>query len=211
MNLVLKNNLRKLMIKHGNMSVSDLAKATSLPQPTLYQLYTGVTARPRKKTLAALAEYFSVSVEQLIGKENLPNQLPQNIKEQLELNTVPILDWKDLPFWPGSIDLTTKKEIFLDKKATPETFAVQMIDDSMEPIFPSGCLLIFDAQKETKDKDCALIFESKTNQFSFKKIFLDGNTVIAQSINPAPQATKAMQLTKQDKIIATLLEARLTF
>jgi len=211
MNLALKTNLKKLMIKHGNMSVSDLAKATALPQPTLYQLYTGVTENPRKKTLTALADYFSVSVNQLIGEEDLPTHLPKKIKEQLELNTAPLLSWPDLHHWPDNLNFDNKEEIFLEKKSNQPTFAIQMIGSSMEPIFPNGCLLIFDAEKKTKDKDCAIIFIKETNQFFFKKIFLDGQSMRAQSINPAPDDIKTMLLTKQDKIIATLLEARLTF
>ena len=134
MTLALKTNLKKLMIKHGNISVSDLAKATTLPQPTLYQLYTGVTENPRKKTLKILADYFSISVNQLTGEEDLPNHLPKKIKEQLELNTAPLLSWPDLHDWPHHINLNNKEDIFLGKKANQTTFAIQMIGRSMEPI-----------------------------------------------------------------------------
>ena len=207
----LKTNLEKLMQRHGNMSVSDLAKATGLPQPTLYQLYTGVTENPRKKTLTALAHYFSITVNQLLGKEAFPPHLPEKIKTQLELNTAPILSWHDLHHWPDNINFNDKEEIFLNKKSNKTTFAIQMMGSSMEPIFPNGCLLIFDTKKTTKNNDCAIVFLKKTNQFFFKKILSDGQLIHAESINPAPDEIQTIQLTKQDKIIATLLEARLSF
>jgi transcriptional regulator with XRE-family HTH domain len=207
----LQTNLKKLMIKHGHMSVSDLAKATGLPQPTLYQLYTGVTGNPRKKTLAALADYFSITVNQLLGEDTLPTYLPEKIKAQLELNTAPLLTWDDLPHWPDTLNLDNKKEIFLDEKSSPTTFAITMPDASMEPLFPNGCLLIFDVEKTTKDQDCAIIFLKKINQFLFKKILTRDQSVYAQSINPAFNNPETIQLTEQDKILATLLEARLSF
>ncbi len=211
MNLALQANLKKLMIRHGNISVSDLAKVTGLPQPTLYQLYTGVTTNPRKKTLEALACYFSVTINQLTGKDALPQHLPQKLKEQLELNTAPLLTLEDLYHWPSKIDFNHKEEIFLEKKTTHATFAIQMIGTSMEPIFPEGCLLIFDAEKATKHNDCAIIFEQATKQFVFKKILSDENSIHTKFINPAPNNTEITPLGEQDKIIATLLEARLTF
>ncbi|MDF1646618.1 MAG: helix-turn-helix domain-containing protein [Legionellaceae bacterium] len=211
MNLALQINLKKLMIKHGNMSVSDLAKATGLPQPTLYQLYTGVTENPRKKTLLALAHYFSVTVNQLLGQEALPAHLPEKTKIQLELNAAPLLSWDDLYGWPNNINFDNKKEIFLETKSNQTTFAVHMPDSSMEPIFPNNCLLIFDASKTIKDKDCALIFLNERGQFSFKKIFKTGHLTYAKSINPKHNDTEKTLLTEKDMILATLLEARLTF
>ena len=211
MNLALQNNLKKLMIKHSNMSVSDLAKVTNLPQPTLYQLYTGVTENPRKKTLAALANYFSITVNQLVGEEALPSHLPEKTKTQLELNTAPLLTWDDLHHWPNQINFESKKEIFLDDKSNQTTFALTMPDSSMEPIFPNGCLLIFDTKKTTQDKDCAIVFLKKINHFVFKKIRARDNLIYAQSINATSDHTKTITLTEQDNIFATLCEARLSF
>ncbi|MDF1677383.1 MAG: S24 family peptidase [Legionellaceae bacterium] len=211
MNLPLQTNLKKLMIRHGNISVSDLAKVTGLPQPTLYQLYTGVTTNPRKKTLEALAHYFSVTINQLTGKDELPQHLPKKLKEQLELNTAPLLTLEDLYHWPSKIDFNHKEEIFLEKKTTHATFAIQMIGASMEPMFPEGCLLIFDAEKAIKNNDCAIIFEQAANQFVFKKILSDEHSTYTKFINPASHHAEVTPLGEQDKIIATLLEARLTF
>ena len=137
------------MTKHGHLNVSDLAKATGIPQPTLYQLYTGVTEKPRKKTLNALADFFSVSMPQLLGEAALPSQLPKKIKQQLDLNTAPLLNWEELHHWPHNINLHGKKEIFLEEDICSEnTFALHMPNQSMEPLFPNGCLLIFDVNKK---------------------------------------------------------------
>ncbi|MCH9763032.1 MAG: helix-turn-helix domain-containing protein [Gammaproteobacteria bacterium] len=211
MNVALQENIKKLMIKHGNISVSDLAKATGLPQPTLYQLYTGVTENPRKKTLQALAHYFSVTVNQLLGKDALPAYLPEKIKAQLDLNTAPLLTWDDLYRWPDHINFEHKKEIFLDKQPNKQTFAINMQGASMAPVFPDGCLLIFDGEKPIKNNDCAIILIKKTNLFVFKKISTLKHCTYAKSINPTFDSDKSTQLTEQDEIIATLLEARLTF
>lgn len=210
-NVSLKENLIKLMIRHGNMSVSDLAKATQIPQPTLHQLYSGITENPRKRTLEVLADYFSVTVNQITGSDSLPDTLPKQIKKQLNIQTTPILTWNDLYKWPDQIDFENKKEIILDNNDNRITFAIEMIGSSMEPLFPSGCLLIFDCNKIAKDRDCVIIYLKEIDQFSFKRILMDGNSSYVKSINPELNDITTIKVSPNDKIIATLLEARLKF
>lgn len=201
--------LKKLMLKHGNMSVSDLSKATGLPQPTLHQLYTGATSNPRKKTIEILADFFTVTVLQMRGMEFLPDNLSKKIKKQLNLHTTPVLHWDDLYNWPDQINFETKDDIILENNSSPLTFAIEMIGSSMEPLFPDRCLLIFDAQKKAKDRDCVLVYCN--NQFSFKRILIDGNTAFIKSINPDFHDIATIKLSENDRILATLLEARIKF
>jgi len=210
MSLSFDKNLAKLMLKHGNLSVTDLAKATGLPQPTLHQLYTGFTKKPRKKTLSILAKYFGVTPQQLLGEAPLPSILPETVKSQLDLSTAVIISWDELHQWPN-IHSEHKQEIFLSAPASHTTFAMYMPDTTMEPLFPCGCLLIFDGEKPTKHNDCALVFLHKLNQFFFKKILTDGEHIYIQSLNPKSQDTAPQLLTKKDHLVATLREARLMF
>ena len=112
--MTLSNNLEKLMQIHGNISVSDLARSTHLPQPTLHHILSGDTKNPRKKALETLAEFFSVSKEQLLGNEPLPHIIPEIIKENLRLRTIPIIQWDMLKKWP-KIAVKNLKEVLLDK------------------------------------------------------------------------------------------------
>lgn len=207
----LKETLKKLMLRHGNISVSDLAKATGLPQPTLHQLYSGITENPRKKTLEILADYFSVSVNQMTGVEPMPQGLSRQIKRQLNIHTTPILRWDDLYDWPEKINFDEKEEIILDNNESSTTFAIKMIGSSMEPLFPSGSLLIFDAGKVAQDRDCVIIYLKEQHQFSVKRLLLDGNTAYVKSINPELNDITTTKVSPGDKIIATLLEARIKF
>lgn len=210
-NVSFKENLQTLMVRHGNLSVSDLAKATMLPQPTLHQLYSGTTENPRKKTLAVLADFFSVTSNQLLGIEPLPGNLSKRIKQQLNIHTTPILTFKDLFHWPDDIDFENKKEIILENNSNPSTFAIEMIGSSMEPVFPDGCLLIFDASKLPQDRDCVIIYLKASNQFSFKRLLRDGNAEYVKSINPELDDLTITKVSEDDRLIATLLEARIKF
>lgn len=207
----LKDTLKKLMVREGNLSVSALAKITNIPQPTLHQLCFGTTEKPRKKTLDILASYFSISIDQLLGQEALPDKLSAQMKRDWDIEPTPILSWEDLYHWPDDIDLKNKRELILENNKSKLTFALEMIGSNMEPIFPNGCLLIFDANKVTTDKDCVLVYLKKEDQFAFKKIYYDGNAAYVKSINPEFNQLSTAKLSSQDKVIATLLEARIKF
>lgn len=207
----LKDNLAKLLLRHGNMSVSDLAKATHLPQPTLHQLYSGSTTRPHRKTLSTLADYFGVTIPQLCGTEALPHYLPKQLKHQLNLSTTPILSWDDIPLWPDRINLDDKPELIIDMQDHTHTFALAMNDTSMEPLFPMGSLLIFDGHKAAADRDCALLYIHSTQCFVFKRLLKDAGLLYAKSMNPELTDIPMIKLTPEDRVIGVLLEARIKF
>src|SRR5579862_3016503 len=146
-------NLEQLMKMHGDLSVSELARKTQVPQPTLHHILNGVTKKPRKQALEALAKFFSVSIPQLTGAIPLAPILTKTIKETLKITSVPIIEWEMLNKWPVvknySVDL---KEIIIDKKVDQHSFAILMKDSSMEPMFPMSSLLVFDYGKLPKDR-----------------------------------------------------------
>lgn len=60
----LRENLQALMEKHGENSHS-LSGKVHVPQPTIFRILDGTSADPRRATVAKLAKYFGVSVEEL--------------------------------------------------------------------------------------------------------------------------------------------------
>ena len=141
--VTLSSNLQQLMRIYGNMSVSELARLTGIPQPTIHHILTGATKNPRKKALEELSRFFSVTVKQLTGHESLKTTIPEAIKEDLQISAIPIIEWELLKSWPSiSAYLTKKQEVLIERKIAKNSFALIMPDVSMEPIFQKNTLLI---------------------------------------------------------------------
>lgn len=73
----LADTLSHLMFKKGIKS-AELARKTGVGQPVIYRLMTGITDNPQINTLKPIADYFGVSLDQLVGiipltKQNLFN------------------------------------------------------------------------------------------------------------------------------------------
>lgn len=208
----LKDNLKKLLKKHDDLTLSELARITKIPQPTLHHLLTGVTKKPRRSVLEQLASFFGISIAQLIGNEPLSQPILNEFsKQRLNISTIPLLEWHDLKNWIFANKADIKKEIVLDRSLSHQSFALIMNDSGLEPLIPLNALLIFDREKIPKDREFAIVYFEKTNQILFNRIFTeDSESYIKQSKN-----SEKMQFIKispsTDKILGTLIELRLQF
>lgn len=64
--MYVKNNLKWLM---GELTPSDLHKATGVPQPTIFRITTGESVDPKTASLQPLADYFGVTVADLRDRD----------------------------------------------------------------------------------------------------------------------------------------------
>ena len=83
----ISKTLKKLIADH-KLNTMELARRTGIGQPVIYRLISGETDNPKIATLCALADYFGISVNQLIGETPIMWQIgqqncPKNIKVYL--------------------------------------------------------------------------------------------------------------------------------
>lgn len=210
-NATLYDNLQNLMKLHGGLSVSELARKTHLPQPTLHHILDGTTKNPRKKALKALANYFSITISQLIGETPLPSVIPDSIKSTLNITTVPVIEWKDIKkFRESNIKTNVIKEIILEKLLDKASFALFMPNSSMEPLFPENSVLIFDPSRTPKDRDFALVYLSNSDCYVFNRYFIDGSSSYIKQDQHDGNA-QLIKLTSNDEVVAKLTEVRAQF
>ncbi len=197
---------------HGNISVSELARLTGLPQPTIHHILSGSTKNPRKKALEELSNFFSVSVNELTGLETLPAVIPDVIKEDLQISTIPIIEWDSLKTWPSEANkIQDKQKILINKKIAKNSFALIMPDDSMEPLFQKNSLLIFDSGKNPKDRDFVIVNLSKEGIVLFNRLFSENNILYLRQ-NMEDGSLKLTRLDQSnDHILGTLIEARIQY
>src|SRR5580704_17643388 len=69
----LSATLSHLMSEKGIKS-AELARKTGIGQPVIYRIMTGTTDNPQVLTLKPIADYFGVSLEQLLSLTALNNQ-----------------------------------------------------------------------------------------------------------------------------------------
>jgi SOS-response transcriptional repressor LexA len=78
----------------------------------------------------------------------------------------------------------------------------------MEPMFIEGTTLIFNPDKEPKDKSFVLVFLAETGTPLFRQILIDGDAKYLKPTNPSLSTLPITVLTNEDKILGTLVESR---
>lgn len=210
--LTISHNLQTLLKLRGDMTLSDLAKKTGIPQPTLHHIIEGRTKKPRRQALESLASFFSISIPQLVGTLPLLPNIPDAIKESLKISTVPLINWEIAKSWNrDNYDYTQFNEIILEKKIDRNSFALQLQDTSMEPLFQENSVLIFDPTKSPKERDFVLVYLAQPNSVTFNRLFIDGKHLYLKQDRSNGDAELRKLNIPKDKIIATLIQARLEF
>lgn len=206
----LSGNLQQLMRIHGNLSPSDLSRLTNIPQPTIHHILCGDTKKPRQKALAALAAFFSVSIEQLVGHMPLPHIIPQIIKEDLNLLTIPIIEWEGLKHWPHAID-NRGKELLLDRMIGENSFALISQSVATDAIFPPNTMLIFDGGRIPGDRDFIVARLKRNSSILLNRLFIEGSDYYLkqEASNGDVQLIKIIPHT--DEILGVLIEARVQY
>lgn len=204
-------NLQRLLKLYGSPSINDLAKTIGIPQPTLHHIIEGKTKKPRQEALEALANYFSISIPELMGTVPLAT-IPDTIKDRLKISTVPLISWNLAKDWKREKLHSDKyDEILLDKLVDKDAFALQLNDTSMEPLFQEKSILIFDPSKKPKERDFVLVYLSKLDKIIFNRLFLEARNMYIKQEKFDGNAELIKLSQPNDRIIATLIEARLEF
>lgn len=166
-------NLSALM-KHNNISESDLARALNVPYNTIHRLVNGHTTDPRLSTLKLIATYFNVGLDTLLTSNE--NKIPESHDN---LRAVPIISWGQvtdntllnsiknknwnhwLPIPLASLDNLSLNAYALESRP------------SMQPRFPIGTFFIIDPKCAPIDGDLVLVNIKANNAVSLRELMID--------------------------------------
>ena len=165
--------LARLMREH-NLSASELARKTGVPQPTIHRLLHAENTDPRVSTLATLASYFEVPTDYFLG--NLDQQAIHST------HAVPIYNLADLRY-PLS-ELPTSEHSLILSGLSINCFAVHSTP-SMHPKVPARSLVIIDPTQSAQDGDLVLVFYHQSKHYSVQDLIQDGTRQALRSLNSA--------------------------
>ena len=211
----LQENLNSLL-KEARLSVTDLAKHTGIKQPVIYRITIGETTNPNVQTLSPIANYFKVSISQLIGDEPLPNKRINNQSGDLaQVNTIPVYLWKDRlsEFLQSKIKLTPKSYIVSDALLTntKNAFAIEVKDTSLEPTFSKGSIFVIDPEKLPNNKDYVIVHIAGEQQNLIKQIIIEGQEIYFKSIIPDLSNLEPRKKQAGDRVLGVMVQAKINY
>jgi len=192
--------LNKLMADKG-LHATELARLVNIPQPTIHRVLMGVCEHPHLSTLRPIADYFSVTVDQLKGLE--PISLIDHISR------VSLITWQDVLSWPSKSETNISHKVLMtDAKIGKNAYALQVKDTSMEPVFPKGAVLIVDPSRQPKDRSYVIAKLHEYSEPIFRQLLIDANNYYLKPLSPDLSQYKMTRLGINDEILGTVAQAK---
>lgn len=197
-------NIRALMKKSG-FNEAELSRRTEIPQATVHKILAEKTVDPRASTLKSLADFFEISIDDLLFGN------PAAVKSLVaSAQALPVLSWKECINSNELISTLTptnwkhwKVSEFLSKHAY-----VLISKPSMAPRFPRDTVLFIDPTVTPKDGDYVIVHYADTDEATIRELSIDGPDKLLLPMNSNVEPTL---INKQVKILGVLIKACITY
>lgn len=177
----------KFLLERHQLTETELSRRINLGQPVIHRIASGETRNPKLETLSPIANYFQISINQLIGDEPLPlvhNELSDALPAQLR--SVPLLSWDQVSHWPKLKKMPIGSDcVYTDLVLSQQGFAVKVQDTTMRPRFPEETLLLVEPEIKPTDRSYVIFKMAHKPQAVFRQFFTDGNSYYLNPMNPA--------------------------
>ena len=190
------------------LSEAALARQTSIPQPTLHKILSGKTSDPRISTLQLLADFFKITVDELMSQKGLAkffDDQPLPITQ-----SIPIISWVDCIGSQTRINKLTPSNWnnwLVIEKTTVSTYGL-ISKPSMEARFPKGTVLVIDTDTQLEDGDLVVVHYKNTREATLRELSIDGPTKLLIPVNPNLSADKHEENTQ---ILGVVTQSRFSF
>lgn len=177
--------LRALM-NEVKITVTELARQTNVGQPVIHRMASGETDNPKVGSLSPIAKFFNVNISQLIGDEPLPkDRVPGNHNPYYRhWSRLPLLSWEQAASYPDNfVPSEITSFVSTESNVSEYAFAIRVEDNTMEPRFPKGSLLIIEPHIKAQDNDFAAVYVEGQSKIQFKQIMFDGDDIYLKPLN----------------------------
>lgn len=210
-NTKLRDNLKRLMKLHSKLNLSELARDADIPQPTLHHILSGSTKTPRRTQLEKLANCFSVSIKQLLGLEPMTNIFPTAVKEEFNLNLIPLISWSDAKKWPQIVCESGETEYIISNDLiSQDAFALKIEESYGMPVFQKGSIVIFDPGVDPKNNDFILVNFEGSESVKLARMHLEESNIYVKRYDIEFVDVGLIPFHRySDRILATAIESRI--
>lgn len=201
-----------ILIEACGIDARELAFETGLPASTISRLRSDTsTGSPNLSSLIPIANFFRISLSQLIGEEPINQAIYGTFKpNKITKLPIPILCSENIvDFLVHNIPVDAPL-IDVDIAVSEKSFAYFLQGNAMEPQFPDKTLLIIDPEITIENLDHVLVIPEGKATPIFRQILIDGDEKYLQTLNP-----KFNEFTKFNnqtyKLLGVMIQSRKNF
>lgn len=197
--------LTKVMSARG-VDVARLSDETGIPVPTINRLRTNKNSNPTLATLLPIANYFDITINQLIGKENLTERAdPAFPSKRLVSSCVPIITIEDSV---KGIYSSNSPVVTTSAKVSDKAFGITVKETFITSQFPENAILIFDPVLKPNHRDYVIVRIGEHHKPTLRQLLIDGDDYY---FKPLSKELGDMVLCEKYQIIAVMIQALMNY
>lgn len=205
--IILKDRLLSLM---EGMSESRLARAANIPKATINRILSGRTPDPRASTLIPIAQYFGVSLEQLLGVAPLPENIPLHAKTVAQTNilTLPLISMEKIYLWYcGHYTSHSYQEIVKDEaRCVVDTcYLTQVNTTLMQPKFFNKTYIVINTNLDPENEDYVIYYSTALKSTLLRQLIIEQNQRFLICVDSKFHA--AITLTNEDVYLGKVVKS----
>lgn len=201
------------LLERTQITEAKLARALDVPRATINKIHSGKILDPRSSTLNMIANYFGITIDQLIGKAPLYHdslvkfvQVPVLSLDTLKKSSQVL---QNITFVNHDNWMLLEYDNAQNKSNEKlNLFAIKVASDAMLPYFDDKTTAIIDILATVSNRKYVLAHIANTNEVVLRQIFIDGNTQVLKPIN---NIFEPIKLTANDKIIGVVVQTKRDF
>ena len=198
----LSDNLNLLM-DEGRISADELGRRTGLPASTIKKIRNRYNPNPTLTTLLPLAQYFAITLDQLIGNETLPQTRIKGLYQidPAILHHLPILSWNEAITWP----ITNHKKhstITTEQDYGKNAYALIVEEDGWENLTKRTALLI-DPTLTAEHRDFIIVHKQGQSVPVLRQALFDEGQMY---LKPLVKEYNVTILTAEHKLLGVVVE-----
>ncbi len=198
------DNLNLLMTE-THISADELGRRTGLPASTIKKIRNHSNPNPTLTTLIPLAEFFAITLDQLIGNEPLPTIRIKGHyqKNPATMHSIPLLTWEETIEWPNTHN-QSHSTIVTEHDCGKNTYALIVEEDDWENLI-KGTALIVDPALTPEHRDFIIVYKSGQKIPTVKQALFDEEKIYLKSLI---QGYNIAPLTSEHIILGVVIEFR---
>lgn len=201
-NVRLCHNLGSLM-RAKDKSMTDIHKHTGIPITTIQRICKDPRANPTLASLIPLADFFSITLAQLIGEQPLFENKTNNLEQW---STIPVITWQHATEWPAMrLTFTPQRNVATEINVGPHAFALEVLDDQHE-YFQKNTLLVIDPSIKAIHRDYVVSHKKNGREVSLKQILIHEDDVYLKPSNPE---FKTRPMDDNHRIVGVVVQTRM--
>jgi SOS-response transcriptional repressor LexA len=210
----MKNTYKSVLgslMKECDIDDIQLSKHTGVPISTITRTRLAKNSNPTASTLKPLSDFFKVSIDALLGREELPkDRIPGfHQRDKYTTSILPVIKWQDMNSYITNIHSFNEskflKWVSSEKNTSEGSFAVFIPNGELALFLKKGSTVLIDKSSQVISGDISLIRISERT-VALKKILIDGDKLYMKSITPGINTIEPLK--DHSQVIGKVIEMR---